>query len=124
MRYLRYVVLLTLLLLPSSLTRAQSGTGFYRAEGTEIVDPSGNPVVPRGIGLGGWLVPEGYMLDISAPDGGSPSSIRAQIEELITLGELRDAALDAGVQVMIEGPGHVPIQQVETNIKIQKELFI
>jgi phosphomethylpyrimidine synthase len=47
---------------------------------------------------------------------------RAQIEELITLGELRDVALDAGVQVMIEGPGHVPINQVETNIKIQKEL--
>jgi phosphomethylpyrimidine synthase len=47
---------------------------------------------------------------------------RAQIEELITLGELRDQAHEAGVQVMIEGPGHVPINQVETNIKIQKEL--
>ena len=68
-----------------------------------------------------------YDLTLSLGDGMRPGSVadatdRAQIEELITLGELRDAALDAGVQVMIEGPGHVPIQQVETNIKIQKAL--
>jgi hypothetical protein len=62
---------------------AQNGSGFFRAEGKEIVDPAGNPVVPRGIGLGGWLMPEGYMLDISTPNGGSPSSIRTQIEALI-----------------------------------------
>lgn len=47
---------------------------------------------------------------------------RAQIEELLTLGELRDRALEAGVQVIIEGPGHVPLNQVELNIKIQKEI--
>ncbi len=47
---------------------------------------------------------------------------RAQLEELLTLGELRDRALEAGVQVIIEGPGHVPLNQVELNIRIQKEV--
>jgi phosphomethylpyrimidine synthase len=68
-----------------------------------------------------------YDVTISLGDGMRPGCLadatdRAQIEELITLGELRDNALEAGVQVMIEGPGHVPINQVETNMKIQKEL--
>jgi phosphomethylpyrimidine synthase len=68
-----------------------------------------------------------YDMTLSLGDGMRPGSLvdatdRAQIDELITLGELRDIALDAGVQVMIEGPGHVPINQVETNIRIQKEL--
>lgn len=47
---------------------------------------------------------------------------RSQIEELLTLGELRDRALESGVQVIIEGPGHVPLNQIELNIKIQKEI--
>ena len=68
-----------------------------------------------------------YDMTLSLGDGMRPGCLadatdRAQIEELITLGELRDVALEAGVQVMIEGPGHVPINQVETNMKIQKEL--
>jgi phosphomethylpyrimidine synthase len=68
-----------------------------------------------------------YDVTLSLGDGMRPGCLadatdRAQIEELITLGELRDSAHEAGVQVMIEGPGHVPISQVETNIKIQKEL--
>jgi phosphomethylpyrimidine synthase len=68
-----------------------------------------------------------FDMTLSLGDGMRPGCLadatdRAQIEELITLGELRDQAHDAGVQVMIEGPGHVPINQVETNIKIQKEL--
>jgi len=68
-----------------------------------------------------------YDMTLSLGDGMRPGCLadatdRAQIEELITLGELRDYAHAAGVQVMIEGPGHVPINQVETNMKIQKEL--
>ncbi len=68
-----------------------------------------------------------YDVTLSLGDGMRPGCLadatdRSQIEELITLGELRDQAHEAGVQVMIEGPGHVPINQVETNIKIQKEL--
>lgn len=47
---------------------------------------------------------------------------RAQMEELLTLSELRDEALKEGVQTIIEGPGHVPLNQVELNIKLQKEL--
>lgn len=47
---------------------------------------------------------------------------RAQLTELITLGALTQRAWEAGVQVMIEGPGHVPLDQVEANIKIQKRL--
>lgn len=47
---------------------------------------------------------------------------RSQIEELLTIGELRDKAVEEGVQVIIEGPGHVPLNQVEVNIKIQKEI--
>ena len=68
-----------------------------------------------------------YDMTLSLGDGMRPGCLadatdRAQIEELITLGELREHAHEAGVQVMIEGPGHVPINQVETNIKLQKEL--
>lgn len=68
-----------------------------------------------------------YDMVLSLGDGLRPGCLadatdRAQLTELITLGELTDRAWDAGVQVIIEGPGHVPINQVETNIKIQKEL--
>ena len=62
---------------------AQGNTGFFSTDGPDIVDASGTPVVLRGVGLGGWLMPEGYMLHIAAPDGGSPRTIRAQIEDLI-----------------------------------------
>lgn len=41
---------------------------------------------------------------------------RAQITELITLGELTDRAWEKGVQVMVEGPGHVPYNQIAANM--------
>jgi phosphomethylpyrimidine synthase len=68
-----------------------------------------------------------YDVTLSLGDGMRPGCLadatdRAQIEELVILGELRDVAVEAGVQVMIEGPGHVPLNQVETNMRIQKEL--
>jgi phosphomethylpyrimidine synthase len=68
-----------------------------------------------------------YDLTISLGDGLRPGCLedatdRSQMEELLTIGELRDRALDKGVQVIIEGPGHVPLNQVELNIKIQKEI--
>lgn len=64
---------------------------------------------------------------LSLGDGLRPGSLadatdRAQISELITLGELQKKALEENVQVMIEGPGHVPLNQVETNIKLEKSL--
>lgn len=45
-----------------------------------------------------------------------------QIQELIHLGELTQRAWDAGVQVIIEGPGHMPMDQIEANILIQKRI--
>ncbi len=65
-----------------------------------------------------------YDVTISLGDGFRPGAIadatdRAQIEELITLGELHKRALEAGVQSMIEGPGHVPIDQIITNAQIE-----
>jgi phosphomethylpyrimidine synthase len=68
-----------------------------------------------------------YDLTLSLGDGLRPGCLadatdRAQVQELIHLGELRAAALAAGVQVMIEGPGHVPLNQVEANIQLQKRL--
>ncbi len=56
---------------------------FFKTDGQEILNRQGEPVVIKGFGLGGWLLPEGYMFNISAPDGGSPTSIRRQIEDLI-----------------------------------------
>lgn len=68
-----------------------------------------------------------YDMTLSLGDGLRPGSIadatdRAQIEELITLGELCQEAFDQGVQVMVEGPGHVPLNLIETNILLQKKL--
>jgi phosphomethylpyrimidine synthase len=68
-----------------------------------------------------------YDMTLSLGDGLRPGCIadatdRGQIEELIILGELCAEALKNGVQVMIEGPGHVPLNQVEMNIKLQKKL--
>jgi phosphomethylpyrimidine synthase len=68
-----------------------------------------------------------YDVTLSLGDGMRPGCLadatdRAQIQELLTLGELVQRAQDAGVQVMVEGPGHVPLNQIETNIKIQKAL--
>ncbi len=68
-----------------------------------------------------------YDLTLSLGDGLRPGCLadatdRAQVQELIHLGELREQALKAGVQVMIEGPGHVPLNQIEANILLQKQL--
>jgi phosphomethylpyrimidine synthase len=68
-----------------------------------------------------------YDMTLSLGDGLRPGCLadatdRSQIEELLTIAELHDVALEAGVQTIIEGPGHVPLNQVELNIRIQKEL--
>lgn len=64
---------------------------------------------------------------LSLGDGFRPgcladASDRAQIQELIVIGELAGRALKAGVQVMIEGPGHVPLNQITMNVALQKRL--
>lgn len=50
------------------------------------------------------------------------STDRAQVQELIVLGELIDRSRDFGVQCMIEGPGHIPINEIPANVMIQKKL--
>jgi phosphomethylpyrimidine synthase len=50
------------------------------------------------------------------------ASDRGQIEELVTLGELQQRSLHEGVQVMIEGPGHVPLHMIAENVRMQKSL--
>ena len=68
-----------------------------------------------------------YDLTLSLGDGFRPGSIvdatdRPQLEELIVLGELTKRAWEKEVQVMIEGPGHVPLDQVEANVLLEKKL--
>lgn len=68
-----------------------------------------------------------YDVTLSLGDGMRPGSIvdagdQAQIQELIVLGDLTKRAWEAGVQVIIEGPGHVPFDQIESQIKMQKEI--
>ncbi len=56
------------------------------------------------------------------PGGLADASDAAQLAELVTLGELTERAWRKGVQVMIEGPGHVPFDQIEYNMKLQRTL--
>lgn len=95
--------------------------------------------------LSGWMLQHGVenpyytrfdeLLDLcrqhdvtlSLGDGLRPGCVadatdRAQVQELLTLGELARRARSAGVQVMIEGPGHVPLHQIATNIQLEKSL--
>jgi phosphomethylpyrimidine synthase len=70
---------------------------------------------------------EEYDVTISLGDGLRPGCIadatdRAQIQELLNLGELTQRAWKRGVQVMVEGPGHMPYDQIETNMKLQKRI--
>jgi len=68
-----------------------------------------------------------HEVTLSLGDGIRPGSLtdatdRNQIQELIHLGELTERAWDAGVQVIIEGPGHMPLDQIAANVLLQKKL--
>jgi phosphomethylpyrimidine synthase len=68
-----------------------------------------------------------YDMVLSLGDGLRPGCIadatdRGQIQELILLGELTQRAREQGVQVMIEGPGHVPILEIRENVILEKSL--
>jgi len=68
-----------------------------------------------------------FDVTLSLGDGLRPGALAdgsdwAQLEELLTLGELVQRSRQAGVQVMVEGPGHLPLPQIEMNIRLQKEV--
>lgn len=68
-----------------------------------------------------------YDVTFSIGDGLRPGGLadatdQAQLAELCTLGELTERAWRQGVQVMVEGPGHVPFDQVEYNMKLQRTI--
>ncbi|MEA3560297.1 MAG: phosphomethylpyrimidine synthase ThiC [Candidatus Omnitrophota bacterium] len=68
-----------------------------------------------------------YDITLSLGDGMRPGSIsdstdRTQIQELILLGQLAREAQEKGIQVMIEGPGHIPVNEIEANVILQKKL--
>lgn len=67
-----------------------------------------------------------YDVTLSLGDGLRPGCLadggdEAQIQELKTLGELTKRAWDKGVQVIVEGPGHLPLQDIKKNILLQQE---
>jgi len=66
-----------------------------------------------------------FDLTLSLGDGLRPGSLadasdRAQFQELLTLGELVERAWARDVQVMVEGPGHLPLDHIEANVKLEK----
>ena len=70
---------------------------------------------------------QAYDISVSLGDGLRPGSIadandRAQFAELETLAELTKIAWDHDVQVMIEGPGHIPMHKIKENVDIQQKL--
>ncbi|KPJ65602.1 MAG: phosphomethylpyrimidine synthase [Coxiella sp. DG_40] len=68
-----------------------------------------------------------YDVTISLGDGLRPGCLadatdKAQVYELRVLGELVQRAREAGVQVMVEGPGHIPLNEIEENVRLEKEI--
>ena len=68
-----------------------------------------------------------FDVTLSLGDGLRPGAIAdamdgPQVEELLVLADLAKRAVAAGAQVMLEGPGHVPLDQVEAQIRLEKEL--
>jgi len=72
-------------LLTLVLTSSLMGQGFLHVEDGQIVEGNGEPILLRGFGLGGWLVPEGYMLHNQAWIEGfeSPTQIEDHVEDLV-----------------------------------------
>lgn len=68
-----------------------------------------------------------YDVTISIADGMRPGCLAdsldgAQVQELVVIGELVRRAREAGVQVMVKGPGHVPLNQLKATVTLQKSL--
>lgn len=68
-----------------------------------------------------------YNVTLSLADGMRPGCLAdsldgAQVQELVVLGELVRRAREAGVQIMIKGPGHMPLEHVKATVTLQKSL--
>ncbi len=68
-----------------------------------------------------------FDVTLSLGDGMRPGSLadatdRAQVEELLVIGELVQRAQQAGVQAIVEGPGHLPLNQIEANVQLEKAI--
>jgi phosphomethylpyrimidine synthase len=68
-----------------------------------------------------------FDVTLSLGDGMRPGCLadatdQAQVEELLAIGELVDRARQAGVQAMVEGPGHLPLNHIEANVKLEKAI--
>ncbi len=106
------------------ITSIVSRGGAFLAEWI-IVNEQENPLYEQFDRL--LAIAKKYDMTLSLGDGLRPGCIadatdRGQVEELIILGELCAYAVERGVQVMIEGPGHVPLNQIEANIILEKQL--
>jgi phosphomethylpyrimidine synthase len=132
--------------------QAQQGVDFFTIhagllkEHLELVKPRVMGIVSRGGALlAKWMmhhnkqnpmfelfddicaIMKQYDICFSLGDGlrpgcGADATDAAQIAELKTLGELTLRAWDKGLQVMVEGPGHVPFNQIQYNMEIQQKL--
>ncbi len=68
-----------------------------------------------------------FDITLSLGDGMRPGCLadatdQAQVEELLAIGELVNRAHKAGVQAMVEGPGHLPLNHIEANVKLEKAI--
>lgn len=70
---------------PDTDVNGYNETTFFSTEGTEILNRQGEPVVIRGFGLGGWLMPEGYMFNMPGDFG--PTRLRNEITDLLGASE-------------------------------------
>jgi len=132
--------------------QAQQGVDYFTIhagvlrEHLPLVRPRVTGIVSRGGSLlAKWMIVHGkqnpmfelfdeisaimraYDVTYSLGDGLRPgcladASDEAQLAELRTLGELVLRARDSGVQVMVEGPGHVPLDQIGFNMKLEQEV--
>ena len=88
-REMRFASIIQLIFIMIILSLNMSGQGFLKTSGKSIVNENGENVILRGMGLGGWMVQEGYMLQ-TASFANPQHQIRAKIEQLI--GEANTAA--------------------------------
>jgi hypothetical protein len=92
-----------------------SHPSFLRAHDARLVDGQGNPVRLRGVGLGNWLLPEGYMWKFEPPGPQSPREIEALLVDLVGperaaqfwTGFQQQFITDADLHIAAEDPNHV-----------------